>query len=61
MLARCQVGLPTLEKDTENRVRLAVEDLNAQALVIGGKKIKFELAAEDDAGDHGKLLQLRRN
>ncbi len=38
-------------KDTENGVRLAIDDLNAQALVIGGKKIKFELAAEDDAGD----------
>jgi len=32
-------------------VRLAVEDLNAQGLVIGGKKIKFELVAEDDGGD----------
>lgn len=44
-------GIAHIGKDTENGVRLAVEDLNAQALVIGGKKIKFELAAEDDAGD----------
>ena len=44
-------GITHIGKDTENGVRLAVEDLNAQALVIGGKKIKFELAAEDDAGD----------
>lgn len=38
-------------KDTENGVRMAIDDLNAQALVIGGKKIKFEIAAEDDGGE----------
>jgi len=38
-------------KDTENGVRLALDELNTQGVVIGGKKIKFELAAEDDAGD----------
>jgi branched-chain amino acid transport system substrate-binding protein len=38
-------------KDNENGVRMAVEDLNAQGVVIGGKKIKFELVAEDDAAD----------
>lgn len=44
-------GIAHIGKDTENGVRLAIDDLNAQALVIGGKKITFELAAEDDAGD----------
>ena len=44
-------GIAHIGKDTENGVRLAVDDLNAQNLVIGGKKIKFEVAAEDDAGD----------
>lgn len=44
-------GIAHIGKDTENGVRLAIDELNAQALVIGGKKIKFELAAEDDAGD----------
>ncbi|MGA8784487.1 MAG: branched-chain amino acid ABC transporter substrate-binding protein [Polaromonas sp.] len=38
-------------KDTENGVHLAIDELNAQNIVIGGKKIKFELVAEDDAGD----------
>lgn len=38
-------------KDVENGVRLAIEDLNAQKLVIGGKQIKFEIQAEDDAAD----------
>jgi len=38
-------------KDNENGARMAIEDLNAQNIVIGGKKIKFELLAEDDAAD----------
>ena len=44
-------GIAHIGKDTENGVRLAIDDLNAQNLVIGGKKIRFEIAAEDDAGD----------
>lgn len=38
-------------KDNTNGARMAIEDLNAQNIVIGGKKIKFELQAEDDAAD----------
>lgn len=38
-------------KDNENGARMAIEELNAQGIVIGGKKIKFELQAEDDAAD----------
>jgi branched-chain amino acid transport system substrate-binding protein len=38
-------------KDNENGVRMAIEDLNAQNITIGGKKIKFEIEAEDDAAD----------
>ncbi|SFV02517.1 amino acid/amide ABC transporter substrate-binding protein, HAAT family [Polaromonas sp. YR568] len=38
-------------KDNENGVRMAIEDLNAQNVVIGGKKVKFEIVAEDDAAD----------
>ncbi len=38
-------------KDNENGARMAIEDLNTQNIVIGGKKIKFELVAEDDAAD----------
>ena len=44
-------GIAHIGKDTENGVRMAVDDLNTQNLVIGGKKIKFVIAAEDDAGD----------
>jgi branched-chain amino acid transport system substrate-binding protein len=38
-------------KDNENGVRLAIEELNAKPLTIGGKKIKFELMSEDDQAD----------
>ena len=38
-------------KDNENGVRMAIEDLNAQNVTIGGKKVKFEIVAEDDAAD----------
>lgn len=44
-------GIAHIGKDTENGVRLAIDELNTQNLVIGGKKIQFELVAEDDAGD----------
>jgi len=38
-------------KDNTNGAMMAIEDLNAQNIVIGGKKIKFELQPEDDAAD----------
>jgi len=38
-------------KDNENGVRMAIEDLNAQGVTIGGRKVKFEIQAEDDAAD----------
>lgn len=38
-------------KDTENGTRMAIEELNAKGVTIGGKKIKFLLMTEDDAGD----------
>jgi len=40
-----------LGKDNENGARLAIEELNAKGVMIGGKKVKFELLAEDDAAD----------
>ena len=38
-------------KDNANGSQMAVDDLNGQNIVIGGKKIKFQLMAEDDAAD----------
>ena len=38
-------------KDIENGARMAIDDLNAKGIVIGGVKVKFALMPEDDAGD----------
>ena len=35
-------------KDNENGARMAIEDLNKQNVMIGGKHAHFELVAEDD-------------
>jgi branched-chain amino acid transport system substrate-binding protein len=40
-----------LGKDNENGARMAIDELNAKGVTIGGKKAKFELLAEDDGGD----------
>ena len=40
-----------LGKDNESGARLAIEELNAKGIKIGGKAVKFELLAEDDAAD----------
>jgi branched-chain amino acid transport system substrate-binding protein len=38
-------------KDNDNGVRMAIEDLNAQGVTIGGKKVRLEIQTEDDAAD----------
>jgi branched-chain amino acid transport system substrate-binding protein len=38
-------------KDNENGTRMAIEDANAKGIVIGGKKVHFELLSEDDQTD----------
>ncbi len=38
-------------KDTENGARMAIEALNAKGMTIGGRKVTFQLMAEDDGGD----------
>ncbi len=40
-----------LGKDNESGAVLAIEELNAQGVEIGGAKIKFELLSEDDQAD----------
>ncbi|MBX3613133.1 MAG: branched-chain amino acid ABC transporter substrate-binding protein [Burkholderiaceae bacterium] len=40
-----------LGKDNELGAKLAIEELNAKKLTIGGKQVTFELLSEDDAGD----------
>ncbi len=41
-------GIAHLGKDNENGARLAIDEANAKGVTIDGKKIKFELIAEDD-------------
>ena len=38
-------------KDNENAAKMAIDDLNAKGLTIGGQKVKFELVSEDDQAD----------
>ena len=38
-------------KDNENGARMAIDELNAKKIVIGGKPVRFELVVEDDQAD----------
>lgn len=40
-----------LGKDNENGARLAVDEINAAGLIIGGKKMHIDLISEDDQAD----------
>ncbi|MGX7003012.1 branched-chain amino acid ABC transporter substrate-binding protein [Caballeronia sp. KNU42] len=51
-------GIAHLGKDNENGARLAVEEINAKGLTIGGQKIILELDAQDDAADPRTATQV---
>jgi branched-chain amino acid transport system substrate-binding protein len=38
-------------KDNESGTRMAIEDANAKGIMIGGRKVRFELISEDDQAD----------
>jgi len=40
-----------LGKDNDNGARLAIDEMNAKGLTLGGVKVKFELVSEDDQAD----------
>src|SRR3990167_3233908 len=40
--------------DIRNGVQLAIEDANAANIEIGGRKVKFEMVAEDDEANPTK-------
>jgi branched-chain amino acid transport system substrate-binding protein len=44
-------GIAHLGKDNENGAKLAIEDLNAKGVMIGGQKATFTLMSEDDGAD----------
>lgn len=43
-----------LGKDNENGARMAIDELNAKGVMIGGKKARLELLSEDDGADPQK-------
>ena len=51
-------GIAHLGKDNENGARLAVEEINAKGLTIGGQKVTLELDAQDDAADPRQATQV---
>ncbi|HEY0666121.1 MAG TPA: branched-chain amino acid ABC transporter substrate-binding protein [Gallionella sp.] len=38
-------------KDNESGTRMAIDDANAKGIIIGGRKVRFELVSEDDQAD----------
>ena len=40
-----------LGRDNDNGARLALDEINAKGLLIGGEKVKLELKSEDDGAD----------
>ncbi len=57
LIVRIGVGAPltgpasNFGKGVENGARIAIDEANAAGIMIGGKKAKFELLAEDDQAD----------
>ncbi|WP_260436166.1 branched-chain amino acid ABC transporter substrate-binding protein [Burkholderia sp. Bp9143] len=51
-------GIAHLGKDNENGATLAVEEINAKGITIGGKKIKLVLDSQDDAADPKTATQI---
>nr|WP_256971884.1 branched-chain amino acid ABC transporter substrate-binding protein [Paraburkholderia caledonica] len=43
--------LANMGKDSENAARLAIDEINSQHPVIGGKPVLFKLDSQDDAAD----------
>jgi branched-chain amino acid transport system substrate-binding protein len=43
-------------KDNENGARMAIDELNAKGVTIGGEKVQFWLVGEDDAGDAAQAV-----
>jgi branched-chain amino acid transport system substrate-binding protein len=44
-------GIAHLGKDNENGAKMAIDDLNAKKMKIGGKEVTWQLLAEDDGAD----------
>ncbi|WP_233860132.1 branched-chain amino acid ABC transporter substrate-binding protein [Paraburkholderia sp. HD33-4] len=51
-------GVAHQGRDSENGAKLAVEEINAKGLVVGGKKVVLDLLQEDDAQDPRTATQI---
>ena len=51
-------ALAAVGVDNTNAVRLAIEELNRRGMVIGGKRLLWELDAQDDQGDPRQAAQV---
>ncbi|WP_233862238.1 branched-chain amino acid ABC transporter substrate-binding protein [Paraburkholderia adhaesiva] len=51
-------GSAHLGKDNENGARLAIEEINAKGLTIGGQKITLQLDGQDDGADPRQATQV---
>ena len=51
--------IAALGKDEENGVRMAIEELNARKLQLGGRPVQWKLEAGDDVGDPGQAAGWR--
>ena len=52
--------IAALGKDEENGVRMAIDELNARKLQLGGRPVHWQLEAGDDVGDPGQATALAR-
>jgi branched-chain amino acid transport system substrate-binding protein len=43
--------LANIGKDSENAVRMAIDEINQQHLVVGGKAVQLQMDSQDDAAD----------
>lgn len=50
-IALAGIWLTAHAMDNENGARMAIDELNAKGVTIGGNKVRFELLAEDDGTD----------
>jgi branched-chain amino acid transport system substrate-binding protein len=51
-------GLAALGVDNRDGLLMAISDLNAKGIQVGGRKIRFEAAVNDDAGDPRQGVQV---
>ena len=52
--------IAALGKDEENGVRMAIDELNARKLQMGGRPVQWKLEAGDDVGDPAQAASLAR-